>query len=299
MTAAISALPFGPKRYLQIKGRRMAYIDEGEGDAIVFQHGNPTSSYLWRNVMPHLRGMGRLVACDLIGMGDSEKLTPAGPARYHYEEQRDYLFALWDKLGLGDRVVLVLHDWGSALGFDWAMQNPGRVQGIAYMEAIVAPLLWSDYPEGARRSAFQRFRSPEGESLVLERNVFVERVLPGGIKRELTDAEMAEYRRPFLQSGEDRRPTLSWPRNLPIDGEPQTVVRIVEAYGAFLAASQLPKLFINADPGALLTGRLRDFCRTWPNQTEISVPGLHFVQEDSPQQIGMAVADFVQRLRRA
>ena len=299
MTTAISALPFAPKKYLQIKGRRMAHIDEGEGDAIVFQHGNPTSSYLWRNVMPHLRGMGRLVACDLIGMGDSEKLTPAGPARYQYEEQRDYLFALWDKLGLGDRVVLVLHDWGSALGFDWAMQKPGRVQGIAYMEAIVAPLLWSDYPEGARRSAFQGFRSPVGESLVLERNVFVERVLPGGIKRELTDAEMAEYRRPFLQSGEDRRPTLSWPRNLPIEGEPQTVVRIVEAYGAFLAASQLPKLFINADPGALLTGRLRDFCRTWPNQTEISVPGLHFVQEDSPQQIGMAVADFVQRLRRA
>jgi haloalkane dehalogenase len=299
MTTRISALPFGPKKYLQTKGRSMAYIDEGEGDAIVFQHGNPTSSYLWRDVMPHLRGMGRLVACDLIGMGDSEKLIPAGPARYHYEEQRDYLFALWDALGLGDRVVLVLHDWGSALGFDWAMQNSGRVQGIAYMEAIVAPLLWSDYPEGARRSAFQGFRSPEGESLVLERNVFVERVLPGGIKRELTDAEMAEYRRPFLQSGEDRRPTLSWPRNLPIDGEPQTVVRIVEAYGAFLAASQLPKLFINVDPGALLTGRLRDFCRTWPNQTEISVPGLHFVQEDSPQQIGMALADFVQRLRRA
>jgi haloalkane dehalogenase len=299
MTAEIGALPFASKKYLQVKGRRMAYIDEGEGDAIVFQHGNPTSSYLWRNVMPHLRGMGRLVACDLIGMGDSEKLAPAGPDRYHYEEQRDCLFALWDTLDLGDRVVLVLHDWGSALGFEWAMHNPGRVQGIAYMEAIVAPLLWSDYPEGARRSAFQAFRSPKGESLVLERNVFVEHVLPGSIKRQLTDAEMAEYRRPFLQPGEDRRPTLSWPRNLPIEGEPQTVVRIAEAYGAFLAGSQVPKLFINADPGALLTGRLRDFCRTWPNQTEISVSGLHFVQEDAPQEIGEAVADFVRRLRRA
>jgi haloalkane dehalogenase len=299
MTGEICALPFAPKKYLRVKGRRMAYIDEGEGDAIVFQHGNPTSCYLWRNVMPHLREMGRLVACDLIGMGDSEKLTPSGPDRYNYEEQRNYLFALWDMLGLGDRVVLVLHDWGSALGFEWAMQNPGRVQGIAYMEAIVAPLLWSDYPEGARRSAFQGFRSPEGESLVLERNVFVERVLPGGIKRQLTDAEMAEYRRPFLQPGEDRRPTLSWPRNLPIEGEPQNVVRIVQAYGAFLAGSQVPKLFINADPGALLTGRHRDFCRTWSNQTEISVSGLHFVQEDSPQEIGEAVAAFVRRLRRA
>jgi haloalkane dehalogenase len=199
MTGETCALPFAPKKYLQVKGRRMAYIDEGEGDAIVFQHGNPTSCYLWRNVMPHLREMGRLVACDLIGMGDSEKLTPSGPDRYHYEEQRNYLFALWDMLGLGDRVVLVLHDWGSTLGFEWAMQNPGRVQGIAYMEAIVAPLLWSDDPEGARRSAFRGFRSSEGESLVLERNVFVERVLPGGTKRQLTDAEMAEYRRPFLR----------------------------------------------------------------------------------------------------
>jgi haloalkane dehalogenase len=299
MTRQISALPFASKKYLQANGRRMAYIDEGEGDAIVFQHGNPTSSYLWRNVMRHLSGTGRLVACDLIGMGDSEKLTPSGPDRYHYEEQRSYLFALWDALGLGDRVVLVLHDWGSALGFDWAMQNPGRVQGIAYMEAIVGPLLWADYPQGARRSAFQDFRSPEGDSLVLERNVFVERVLPGSIQRQLTDVEMAEYRRPFLKAGEDRRPTLSWPRDLPIEGEPRTVARIAEAYGAFIAASQVPKLFIDANPGALLTGRLRDLCRTWPNQTEISVSGLHFVQEDSPHEIGEAVAAFVRRLRPA
>ena len=187
MTGEINALPFAPKKCLRVKGRQMAYIDEGEGDAIVFQHGNPASSYIWRNVMPHLRGMGRLVACDFIGMGDSEKLTPSGPARYHHEEQRDYLFALWDSLNLGSEVVLVLHDWGSALGFEWAMRNPGRVQGIAYMEAIVAPRLWSDYPEGVRRDAFRSFRSPEGESLVLGGNTFVERVLPGGIKRALTD----------------------------------------------------------------------------------------------------------------
>lgn len=298
MAAEISALPLAHKSYLGVNGVRMAYIDEGEGDAVVFQHGNPTSSYLWRNVMPHLRGLGRLVACDLLGMGDSDKLTASGPDRYHYEEQRDYLFALWGALDLGDNVVLVLHDWGSALGFEWSMQNPGRVQGIAYMEAIVAPLVWSDYPEGPRRSAFQGFRSAEGESLVLESNMFVECVLPRSIKRQMSDAEMAEYRRPFLRSGEDRRPTLSWPRNLPIEGEPQSVVRIVEAYGSFLSQSHVPKLFINADPGALLTGRMRDFCRTWHNQSEVTVSGLHFMQEDSPHEIGEAVADFVRRLRR-
>lgn len=298
MSGEIDARSFAAKKFLKVNGHRMACIDEGQGDTIVFQHGNPTSSYLWRNVMPHLGGMGRLVACDLIGMGDSEKLNPGGPDRYHYEEQRDYLFALWDSLRLGNRIVLVLHDWGSALGFEWAMENPGRVQGIVYMEAIVAPLHWSDYPAGARRDAFRAFRSPEGESLVLEQNAFVERVLPGGIKRQLTDAEMAEYRRPFIRSGEDRRPTLSLPRDLPIDGEPHTVARVVEAYSAFLAGSDLPKLFINAEPGALLTGRLRDLCRTWPNQAEISVSGLHFVQEDSPREIGEAIASLVHRLRR-
>lgn len=299
MTSDLSVEPFATKRYLQVRGRRMAYIDEGDGDAIVFQHGNPTSSYVWRNVLPHLRGMGRLVACDLIGMGDSEKITPPGPDRYDYAEHRNYLFGLWDALRLGDRIVLVLHDWGSALGFEWAMLNADRVRGIAYMEAIVAPLSWSDYPEGARRNAFRSFRSADGESLVLEHNAFVEQVLPGSIKRHLADAEMAEYRRPFLQSGEARRPTLSWPRNLPIDGEPESVARIVEAYGAFLAASPVPKLFINADPGALLTGRLRDICRTWLNQTEIIVSGKHFVQEDSPQNIGRALADFVERVRQS
>jgi haloalkane dehalogenase len=298
MTAEISALPFAEKKFLEINGHRMAYIDEGEGDAIVFQHGNPTSSYLWRNVMPHLQGLGRLVACDLIGMGDSAKLSPSGPERYHFEEQRAYLHALWDALDLGDRVVLVLHDWGSALGFDWARRHPARVQGIAYMEAIAAPGVWSDWRENVR-GVFQGFRSPAGEEMVLERNIFVERVLPGSIIRALTDAEMAEYRRPFAQPGEDRRPTLSWPRNIPIEGEPADVVRVVEASGAFLAKSDIPKLFINAEPGAILSGRRRELCRTWPNQTEVTVSGIHFVQEDSPHEIGAAVADFVKRLRGA
>jgi len=274
----------------------MAVIDVGEGKAIVFQHGNPTSSYLWRNVMPHCEGLGRLVACDLIGMGDSDKLVPAGPERYSYAEQREYLFALWDKLDLGDDIVLVMHDWGSALGFEWARLNTERVAGLAYMEALVMPLAWEDWPQQARR-AFQGFRSPAGEELILANNMFVERVLPGSILRRLSEAEMAEYRRPFAKAGEDRRPTLNWPRQIPIAGAPTEVVAIVEDYARWLSASSLPKLFLNAEPGSILVGRQREFCRSWPNQTEVTIKGLHFVQEDSPSEIGAAVAAFVARLR--
>jgi haloalkane dehalogenase len=290
------AKPYAPLRFRYIKGKRMAYIDEGHGDAIVFQHGNPTSSYLWRNVIPHLEGLGRLVACDLIGMGGSDKLSPSGPDRYHYAEQREYLFALWDALELGDRVVLVLHDWGSALGFDWANQHRDRVQGLAYMEAITTPMTWSDWPDPAR-GVFQGFRSPQGEQMVLEQNMFVEAVLPGAMRRQLTDEEMDHYREPFRHPGEDRRPTLSWPRNIPIDGEPADVVAVVEEYNGWLATSDVPKLFINAEPGSIVRGRIREYIRTWPNQTEVTVKGSHFVQEDSPDEIGTAIADFVRRLR--
>jgi haloalkane dehalogenase len=288
------AKPYGQLQYTQVNGKRMAYVDEGQGDAIVFQHGNPTSSYLWRNVMPHLEGLGRLIACDLIGMGGSDKLDDSGPDRYHYAEQRDYLFALWDKLGLGDRVILVLHDWGSALGFDWANQHRDRVAGIAYMEAIAMPIDWSDFP-GPMRDIFQGFRSPNGESMVLEHNVFVEQVLPNQL--DLSDEVMDHYRAPFRNPGEDRRPTLSWPRNIPIEGEPADVVAIVEEYGQWLSHSDVPKLFVKAEPGALLRGRALDFVRTWPNQTEVSVPGVHFIQENSPDEIGAAVASFIRAVR--
>ncbi|ART70391.1 haloalkane dehalogenase [Mycobacterium dioxanotrophicus] len=293
-----STEPYGRLQYREINGRRMAYIDEGDGtaaSAIVFQHGNPTSSYLWRNVMPHLEGLGRLVACDLIGMGGSDKLDDSGPDRYHYAEHRDFLFKLWDSLDLGDRVVLVLHDWGSALGFDWANQHRDRVAGIAYMEAIATPMTWSDWPDQVR-DVFQGFRSPNGESMVLEHNMFVEGVLPGAIRRTLTEAEMDHYRAPYREPGEDRRPTLSWPRNIPVEGEPADVVAIVEDYGTWLAASDVPKLFVNAEPGAIMRGRIREFARTWPNQTEVTVAGSHFIQEDSPDEIGAAVAEFVRKL---
>ena len=292
----ITPTPFAKKKFVEVLGRRMAVIDEGEGDAIVFQHGNPTSSYLWRNVMPHCRGLGRLVACDLIGMGDSDKLEPSGPQRYTYAEQRAFLFALWDALGLGNRVVLVLHDWGSALGFDWANRHRERVQGIAYMESIVMPLTWADWAENARR-VFQNFRSAGGETMILEKNVFVERVLPGSILRTLADDEMAEYWRPFAAPGEGRRPTLTWPRQIPLEGEPADVVAVVDDYARWLAASPVPKLFVNAEPGSILVGRQRDFCRGWPNQTEVTVKGSHFIQEDSPDEIGAALAAFVRGLR--
>ncbi|AWN15849.1 1,3,4,6-tetrachloro-1,4-cyclohexadiene hydrolase [Salinisphaera sp. LB1] len=271
-------------------------MEAGSGDPIVFLHGNPTSSYLWRNVMPHLEKLGRCIAPDLIGMGDSDKLPDSGPASYRFVEHRKYLDALLEKLDVKENVTLVIHDWGSGLGFDWANRHRDAVQGIAYMEAIVCPVTWDDWPEQAR-GIFQAFRSESGEEICLKKNVFVERVLPTSILRELSDEEMDEYRRPFREQGEGRRPTLTWPREIPIEGEPEDVHKIVTEYGQWLSRSELPKLFINADPGIILIGKQREFCRTWPNQTEVTVRGLHFVQEDSPHEIGEAVAAFVSGIR--
>ncbi|MBT4386471.1 MAG: haloalkane dehalogenase [Betaproteobacteria bacterium] len=292
----LNDLPYASKKTMDVKGSKMAYIDVGEGDSIVFQHGNPTSSYLWRNVMPYCEGLGRLIACDLIGMGDSDKLPDSGADRYSYAEQREYLFAAWEQLDLGDRIIFVIHDWGSALAFEWARKHDQRVQGIVYMEAIVDALSWDDWPENARK-VFQGFRSEAGEAMVIDKNVFVERVLPGSILRSLKESEMAEYRRPFEVPGEDRRPTLSWPRQIPIQGAPLEVVNIVEDYSQWLARAEVPKLFINAEPGSILVGRQRELCRQWPNQLEVTVPGLHFIQEDSADEIGEHIKQFVKRLR--
>jgi len=279
------------KQFIDVLGKRMAYVEMGDGDPIVFQHGNPTSSYLWRNIMPHLAGQGRCIAVDLIGMGDSDKLDNPGPDSYRYVEHREYLFAAWQALGVRDRVTLVIHDWGSALGFDWAQQHPDAVLGIAYMEAIVRPVTWDEWPEAAR-PVFQGFRSEAGEAMVLDKNMFVERVLPGSVLRDLTEDEMTVYRRPFLNPGEDRRPTLTWPRQIPIEGEPKDVHDIVAGFSDWICGSDIPKLFINAEPGAILVGPQREFCRAWKNQQEVTVKGNHFLQEDSPGEIANAIAEW-------
>ena len=284
-----------PKKFIDVLGRRMAYVDMGDGDPIVFQHGNPTSSYLWRNIMPGLAKQGRCIALDLIGMGDSEKLSPSGPDRYTLAEHQKYFDAALEALGVSNKVTLVLHDWGSAIGFDWARRHASGLKGICYMEAIVRPMTWAEWPAAAT-PVFKGFRSPGGEDMALEKNVFVERVLPGSILRKLTEAEMAVYRRPFAEPGEGRRPTLSWPRQIPLDGEPADVVAVVKRYADWLAASPVPKLFINAEPGAILIGAQREFCRGFPNQHEVTVKGNHFLQEDSPDEIATAIRSWLARI---
>ena len=290
-----AAMPFATQT-AEVLGRRMAYVDEGAGDPIVLLHGNPTSSYLWRRVLPHLTDRGRCIAPDLIGMGDSDKLPGEGDERYRFVEHRRYLDALLDQLGVTDRVTLVVHDWGSGLGFDWANRHRDAVRGIAYMEAIVRPVpSWDDWPEAAR-GIFQAMRSDAGESIVLDKNVFVERILPASILRDLTEEEHDVYRAPFATPGEDRRPTLTWPREIPIEGHPADMHQIVSDYAEWLSTSDVPKLFVDADPGSILVGPQRDFCLGWPNQTVVTVPGVHFVQEDSGDAIGAAVADWLDEL---
>ena len=291
-----SAFPFEKERAV-VHGKEMAFVDIGAGDPIVLLHGNPTSSYLWRNVIPHVAHLGRCIAPDLIGMGDSAKLDASGPDSYTFVEHRRFLDALLEELGVSQRAVFVVHDWGSALGFDWIARHRDAVAGVAYMEAIVQPVTWDAWPEAAR-GIFQALRSPAGEAMVLEKNIFVERVLPGSVLRTLTDEEMTEYRRPYLEPGESRRPTLTWPRQVPIEGEPPDVTAIVNAYADWLAQSPLPKLLITAAPGAILNGPQLEFCRSWPNQTEVTVAGSHFLQEDSPDEIGAAVADWITSLPR-
>ena len=281
------------KKKIQVLDKKMAYVEIGKGAPIVFQHGNPTSSYLWRNIMPHLKRHGRCIAIDLIGMGDSDKLDNSGPDRYTFFEHRQYLDAALDALEINNNVTLVLHDWGSALGFDWANRHRDSIKGIAYMEALTQPIdTWDEWPENAR-NIFQALRSPAGEELVLEKNIFVERILPRSILRDLTEKEMEQYRLPYTEPGESRRPTLSWPRQIPVAGEPAEIVALVRDYGLWLAASDVPKLFINADPGSILIGAQREFCRRWPNQREVTVAGAHFIQEDSPIEISQAIADWV------
>ena len=284
-------------KYITVKGLKMAYQEEGEGAPIVFLHGNPTSSYLWRNVVPHLKGLGRCLVPDLIGMGESDPLPESGPNSYRFTEHAEFLEELLQKLEVEKDAILVGHDWGGALLFHWAMQNPDSVQGIVYMETIVSPVSWRDWPEDAK-GIFQGMRSEAGEKIVLQKNLFVEGILPNSVLRKLTEEEMNVYRKPFLEEGERRRPMLTWPREIPIEGEPEDVCSIVTAYGKWLQDCEIPKLFINAEPGSILTGRQRQFCRSFRKQHEVTVKGSHFIQEDSPDEIGTAIAEFTEKLRQ-
>ena len=283
------------KQKISINNKNIAYAESGSGDPIIFLHGNPTSSYLWRNITPHLESQGRCICIDLIGMGDSDKLDNPDENSYQFEEHYHYVNAAIESLTNGENTTFVIHDWGSALGFNWCYHNPDSVKGIAYMEAIVKEMTWEDWGDEAK-GIFQGFRSDAGESLVLEKNYFVERVLPGSIIRRLRDEEIEEYRRPFLNPGEDRRPTLSWPREIPIEGQPENVCKIVNQYAEWMQTNDIPKLFINAEPGAITTGRIRDFCRSWKNQTEVTVKGIHFIQEDSPDDIGKAISTWYKNI---
>jgi len=287
--STISAADPYERRRVPVLDTDMAYVDTGAGDPIVFLHGNPTSSYLWRNIIPHLEGRGRCLAPDLVGMGSSGK---APNHSYRFIDHARYLDAWFDALDLRGNVTFVVHDWGSALGFYWAQRHPERVKGLVYMEALVRPVTWQEWPEQAR-SIFQALRSPAGEEIILQKNVFVERILPASVIRRLSEEEMEAYRRPYLEPGESRRPTLTWPREIPIEGEPADVAQIVDGYGQWLAGSDVPKLFVNADPGSILTGARREFCRRWPNQEEVTVKGIHFVQEDSPAEIAEAITGFL------
>ena len=294
MSKPISAADAYERHRIAFLETEISYVDTGAGEPVVFLHGNPTSSYLWRNVIPHVEGLGRCLAPDLVGMGDSGAV-PDGS--YRFVDHARYLDAWFEALGLTN-VTLVVHDWGSALGFYWAYRHPERVRGIAYMEAVVRPLTWEEWRDESRQ-IFQDLRSEAGEEMVLEKNLFIEGILPSAVLRDLTEEEMNVYRRPYLEPGESRRPTLTWPRELPINGEPEDVVSIVDDYSEWLAQSDVPKLFVNAEPGAILTGSQREVCRAWPNQEEVTVRGAHFVQEDSPDEIGEAVATFVRRTEGA
>ena len=289
MSETISANDPYKRKRVSVLDSDMAYVDTGSGDPVVFLHGNPTSSYLWRNIIPQVEKGHRCLAPDLIGMGDSGK-NPAGS--YRFVDHARYLDAWFETMYLTQSVTLVIHDWGSALGFHWAHRHPERIKAIVYMEAIVQPLTWDAWPEAAKK-IFQAMRSPAGEEIVLQKNTFVERILPASVMRGLTEEEMTVYKRPYLEPGESRRPTLTWPRQIPIEGEPADVTEIVTAYAKWISTSDIPKLFVNADPGTILIGPQREFCRTWPNQKEITVKGTHFIQEDAPVEIGQAIAELL------
>jgi len=286
--AAIQAADTLPRKKVKLLNTVMSYVDVGAGEPVVFLHGNPTSSYLWRNIIPYISKYRRCLAPDLVGMGQSGKLSDDS---YSFATHTLYLDAWFEAVGIQENITLVLHDWGSALGFYRAYRFPHQIKALVYMEALVLPRLWSDFPDG-RDAAFRALRSEKGEEMIVENNFFIETVLPKSIIRKLSEEEMENYRRPFLNK-KDRLPTLAFPREIPIEGEPAAMADIIDAYGTWAANSSIPKLFISATPGALITDRTLDFCRQWKNQVEVTVKGIHYIQEDSPAEIGEAIREFI------
>lgn len=283
-------------RAVRVRGHHLAYTEAGSGAPVVFLHGNPTSSHLWRDVIPYVAASARCIAPDLIGMGASTKLPGHGDARYHFDVHRAHLDDLLAAVVGGEPAVLVVHDWGGVLGMDWARRHRHAVRGLVYLETFVRPPTKAEYPP-AIREVFEALRSPEGERMCLRENFFVEKMLPAGVLRTLTDGELDAYRAPFAVAGEDRRPTLAWARQVPLDGQPADIAEIIAAYGGWLAKSPLPKLHVRGDPGQIMAREAQyAFCRSWANQQEVTVPGLHFLPEDSPHQIGAAIAAWIEEL---
>ena len=283
------------KKYIDVKDKKLAYIDQGKGDAIVFIHGNPTSSYLWRNIAPNFIKSHRIIVPDLIGMGDSEKLEGVDNPEYSFNGHYNFLDEFLIKLNLGEKINLVIHDWGCGLGLKFARLHPEIISSITFMEGITVPLKWEQWPEAGTK-IFKLFRSEVGEELILDKNIFVERILFADPITPMSDKTKEEYLRPFLNPGEDRRPTLTFPRNIPLDGEPNDTYVEINKNAEFHKNSNIPKLFINADPGFLLVGSQRDEVRNWNNLKEVTVKGNHFIQEDSPDEITAYIKDFINNL---
>jgi haloalkane dehalogenase len=298
MTEIISEMRYAKKR-VQVLGKSMAYVDtgpvDGSDDTFVFFHGNITSSYMWRNIMPHVEDKARCIAIDSIGQGDSEKLENSGPGSYRLEEHQRYVNALLAEIGLAGPVILMMHDWGVQLGTTWARQTGADIKGIAYTQGVMGNFGWDYWPPHVS-DLMRRFKSDEGEELVLQQNFFVEKILPAMVIRELPDEVWNEYRRPYRQAGEDRRPTLTWPREIPVEGEPADVLEIVETNNAWLMQNPVAKLLIMCEPATVLKGEILENVRRFPNQTEATVKGLHYVHEDSPHEIGQALANWAETL---
>ncbi len=296
-TSEISAdFPY-EKQFVDVLGSQMAYVDAGEGPVVLFLHGNPTSSYLWRNIIPYAADTHRVVAVDLIGMGASDKPD----LDYRFATHAEYLDAFVSALDLLD-ITLVIHDWGSALGMRYARLNPENVRAMAFMEAIVPPALPFASYEAMRPAVadlFRAMRTPgQGEEMVLENNFFVEEILFNiSVLREMSEAEKDAYRAPY-PTPESRKPTLVWPREIPIGGEPADTTAEIIANGEWLYASEIPKIFFQATPGALNPPEVGAYlAENAPNITVVDVgPGAHFIQEDQPHAIGAALSDWLDGL---